>query len=246
MLAEEVLARATAGWQSIEIMSAETAILRAYALACQCRYFEAERELKSVPETLDSAYGIDLYARILWAGGQRSAARRLWGELVCTHPDFEPAAKALSADDDALKFKCERSGWLSRRCLYAVSALAAVMIGVAFSIGKFCGSSVEASSARPKVIGETILHGRFGGAELRALRDGILTNLTDETMLVIQGGSGKQITDRQRRLAVVADCIREITGTPVSKMYFRPSEVSSNDVILQIVPAYSSQEGQQR
>jgi len=236
-----------AGWQSIELMSVESAILRAYALASQCRYIEAERELKSVPEALETPHGIDLYARILWAAGQRAVARSLWEELSRTCPDFEPAAKALSADANALNFECESSRSISKRNIYTIVALVAIAVGASFSVGKFCGSpTIQQQPTRPAVIAETMLPARFGGSELRALKDGILTNLTKETVLIIRGGSGKFITDRQRKLAVIADCIKEIAGVPVTRMYFQPSESSTNDVILQIVPAYSKEEASPR
>lgn len=125
-------------WQSIENMSVDTAILKAYALASQCRYIEAGRELKSVPETLEAPHSMDLYAWILRVTGQRSETRRLWEALACAHPDFESAAKTLEAfakpppsdeeDDDAdIAVK-----GLSNRLMIADAAV--VVVGVPVSV----------------------------------------------------------------------------------------------------------------
>lgn len=236
-------ARVTAGLQSIDAMCVESAILRAYALASQCRYSEAESELKSTPQALETPHGVDLLARILWAAGRRDEARRLWHELSRACPDFEPAKKALEADENALTFDCRCTDPVGRHHVHIILGIVAVAIGLAFSVGKFCGSSKrDEPKAPPAVIAETALHGRFGGNELKALKDGILTNLTAGTVLVIRGGNGRYITDRQKKLAVIADCIKEVAGVPVSKMYFQPSAESTDDVILQIVPVYAGKE----
>lgn len=224
-------------------MSTESAILRAYALASQCKYAEAERELKSTPEALETPHGVDLYARILWAADHRDEARRLWNELSRACPDFEPAKKALSADDNALTFDCQCRDLVRKRHVYVIVGVVAMAIGMAFSVGKLCGSSERTPpNVAPTVIAETSLHGRFGGKELKALKEGVLTNLTSGSVLVIRGGNGKYITDRQKKLAVIADCIKEVAGIPLSKMYFQPSAESTDDVILQIVPAYVEKE----
>lgn len=243
MCAEAASARAMAGLKSIEAMSVESAILRAYALASQCRYSEAEHELKSKTEALETPHGVDLYARILWAADHRDEARRLWNELSRACPDFEPAKKALSADDNALTFDCQCRDLVSRRHVYVIVGVVAMAIGMAFSVGKLCGSSERTPpDVAPTVIAETSLHGRFGGKELKALKEGIFTNLTSKSALVIRGGNGKYITDRQKRLAVIADCIKEIAGIPLSKMYLQPFAESTDDVVFQIVPAYAEKE----
>lgn len=220
-------------------MNVESAILRAYVFASQCNYIEAERTLKSVPETLKTPHGVDLFARILWAAGNKDDARRLWEDLVRQCPNFEPAVKALSSDEGAFRFESADIGLISKRRLYAILGSLAVVIGVTFSLGKFCGSPSEDVPCRT-VIAETVLKGRIGGSDLRVLSEGFLTNLTETTVLVIKGGSGRTITDRQRKLAVIADCIKEVAKIPVTKMYFQPADVSTDDVILQIVPAYSA------
>ena len=72
---------------------------------------------------------------------------------------------------------------------------------------------------------------------MSSLCDGFLTNLTEESVLVIRGGSGRYVTDRLKKLAVIADCIKEVANVPFSKMYFQPADKSVDEIVLQIVPA---------
>lgn len=224
-------------------MNTESAILRAYALASQCRYTEAEQMLKSNPEALNTPQGTDLFARILYASGQKSAAKQAWEQLLLNEPGFEPAQRALSADEAPLTIdendeEGTRDPGRKRLCVFA--ATVAVALGVAFSLGKICGGGAQvAKQTPPAVIAETTLPVKLNGAMLNSLKGGILTNLTGETVLVIRGGRGKYVNDRQNSLANIADCIRMITGVPVSKMFFQPAAESSDVITLQIVPAFA-------
>ena len=221
-------------------MTAESTILRAYAIAAQGNYAEAERLLKSSPESLNSPHGVDLYARILFAAGHRDEARHVWEELVRACPDFESAKRALSED---CKLTIPIETLVTRKKKIVTAAIIAIVIGVAFSVGKLYSPRASAPiDTAPKVIAETVLTEKINGKILTSLKDGFLTNLTEGTSLVISGGQGKYITDRQRKLAVIADCIKEIAKIPVSKMYFQPAEESTDEVRLQIVPSFKPQE----
>jgi len=196
--------------------------------------------LREDRDALQTPHGVDLYARILYAAGQRPAARKVWEELLSIYPDFEPAQKALTADECTLKYNPRELFAPSRRRTYVMVALAAIALGIAYSFGK--KSSVVTYAAQPespKVVAETVVSGPLSGGVLKSIRDGLLTNLTEETVLVISGGSGRYVTDRQRKLAVVADCLKEIAKVPTTKMYFQPGCESSDAITFQIVPAFS-------
>ena len=132
---------------------------------------------------------------------------------------------------------------LSRRL--KVAAVAAVAVGVLVSVlaaVKTCGSQPapqhDCKSSPPAVIAEVSINGAINGKTLTSLREGFLTNLTEEAVLVIRGGVGKYVTDRQKKLAVIADCMLVVAKVPVSKMYLQPAPESTDEIVLQIVPAW--------
>lgn len=227
-------------------MASET-ILKAYAYASQCNYAEAERVLKDDPDALNTPHGVDLYARIFYATGQIDSARKGWEELVRSFPEYEPAQKALDASQGAVRFgNCVGNSCLLTRKI-GVACAVAVVVGIAFSIGKLRHErNVLLPPEPPKVIAEKTISGRINGKVLASLREGFLTNLTDEAVLVISGGSGKYVTDRQRKLAVIADCIKEAAKVPFSKMYFQPASESTDEIILRIIPEWTERKAQDR
>lgn len=119
-------------------MTAESAILRAYALLSQGKYEESEQMLRSVEGVLNTPSGADLFARLRFEQGSEEEARMIWEQIRRAFPDFEPAAKALEAfanpppsddeDDDA---DIVDNG-LSNRL--KIAAAAAVIIGVLVSV----------------------------------------------------------------------------------------------------------------
>ena len=122
-------------------MTAEVAILRAYALASQHRCSEAERMLGSVPDAIRSPSGADLLARIKFEQGDIDSARRIWEEVIRIQPDNEPAKKALECIDAPLLTKrlwgfCSGQKW-------TWLAIMAVLMGVSFSVGKALRSNGE-------------------------------------------------------------------------------------------------------
>lgn len=224
----------------------EKTILKAYALASQCKYAEAEFLLKSDHEALGTPYGLDLYARILYAVGKTEAARHIWEELLRSSPDYEAAKNALDADQNALRFCPSELMGMSRILKLSFVGIAAIALIIAFSIGRACHTSigkachtleVNSTPEPPSVIAEITITGRINGKVLSSLCDGFLTNLTEESVLVIRGGSGRYVTDRLKKLAVIADCIKEVANVPFSKMYFQPADKSVDEIVLQIVPA---------
>ena len=221
-------------------MTAEVAILRAYALASQGKYTEAEVMLKSVPGVIDSPQGADLYARILCATDRMDLARRVWQEILHVQPDNAPAKQAINALDNpatrGLDGDACSTSWKGK---ILVAAIVAMVMGVAFSVGKFigCRNGSDVDGA-PVAIAEERISGKISGATLRELQRGFLTNFNDSCSLIVKGGSGRHVTDRQKRLAVIAECISEVAKIPFSKIFFQPLAEPTEDVILQVVPAY--------
>lgn len=80
-------------------MTSEVAILRAYALATQGRYVDAEKLLKSVDGALDTLDGADLLARIRFEQGDNETAIRIWKQILLLEPSNEKALKALRGID---------------------------------------------------------------------------------------------------------------------------------------------------
>ena len=232
-------------------MTSEVAILRAYALLSQGAYAEAEELLGSVPEALQTPSGADLYARLRFEQGAEDEAKSVWESILTSCPDYEPAAKALEAysmpsqfdEDDGDPSSGAAPCGLSRRL--KVAAVAAVVVGVLVSVlvaVKTCGSQPvpqhDCKPSPPTVIAEMSITGAINGKTLTSLREGFLTNLTEDAVLVVRGGAGKYITDRQKKLAVIADCLSEVAKVPISKMYIQPATESTDEIVLQIVPAW--------
>ena len=222
-------------------MTSEVAILRAYALATQGRYAEAENLLKSVEGALNTTAGADLLARIRFEQGDNESAKCIWEQVLAVEPSNESALKALSATNSSAneEFVCDDLGvCFGRQFKFMFAAVVAVIIGLAFSVGKVCGGRVQSDdqeAERPVIIAEqSIPVGSINGALLRSLKDGILTNMTDSTMLVLLGGNGKYITDRQKRLSVIAECIKLESKVPLSQILFQASDQESESITLSV------------
>lgn len=229
-------------------MSAESTILRSYAFASQGKYGEAEAILKSDADAIRSLHGADLYARILITSGRSESALRVWEEILLEDPKNQLAEKAIEAirNDRTEGLNILRKSMFMHRLIRG--AIIAVACGLLFSLGKWCGaSSSNSEGAIAESAGSTaqrtvIVSNRITGKVLADLRDGFLTNLTDNTVLIVKGGDGKYVTDRQRKLAVVAECISGIAKVPMSKMYFQPSELSVEEITLSIVDMEQDEE----
>ncbi len=221
-------------------MTVENAILRAYALASQYKYHEAEDALRSVDGAMSSLHGADLYARILCATGRKDSARGIWEEILHVQPDNEAAKLAIQSLDAPVAVDLNGvSNGIAKNYKIVIAAVLALGVGFAFSLGKHIGGTVPAEQPEvPTILAETTVGGKISGKILKELEHGFLTNLTENCALVIKGGSGKYITDRQKRLAVLADCIKEATKIPISQMYFQPGDESADTYTLQIVPCW--------
>ena len=222
-------------------MSIEVAILRAYAFASQSKYVEAEQLLSSVPEALNTPSGADLFARIKFEQGDESTARRIWEELLTVDPSNESARRALAAIDSQSGFLLTEGSeaCFCHRFKYACAVLIFAMLGAAFAIGKICGGAVQSEIAlkaeAPVIVAEqSIPVGAINGALLRSLKDGILTNMTDSATLVLSGGKGKYITDRQKRLSIIAECINMEAKVPLSQILFQASGQGADSVTLSV------------
>ena len=227
-------------------MTAEVAILRAYAFASQGKYAEAEQLLASVPEALNTPSGADLFARIKFEQGDVATARRIWEELLVVDATNESAKNALAAIDAPLEMSeiDEPATCFCRRRKYVCAAVLAVLLGFAFSLGKAWQGKVPPSKDESTICAETEPQSRIiaeqtldiskiNGKVLSQLRDGILTNMTEKTMLVLSGGRGKYITDRQNCLSVIAEIVCANTKVPLSKILFKTSE--KDDGVVKIV-----------
>ena len=219
-------------------MTVENAILRAYALASQGKYREAEDVLRSVDGAMSSLHGADLYARILCATGRKDSARGIWEEILHVQPDNEAAKLAIQSLDAPVAVDLNGvSNGIAKNYKIVIAAVLALGVGFAFSLGKHIGGTVPAEQPEvPTILAETTVGGKISGKILKELEHGFLTNLTENCALVIKGGCGKYITDRQKRLAVLADCIKEVKRIPISQMYFQPGDEPADAYTLQIIP----------
>jgi len=222
-------------------MTVEVAILRAYAFASQGKYAEAEQLLASVPEVLNSPSGADILARIKFEQGDESTARRIWEELRDIEPTNESVRNALAAIDQPTDLSAMENAeaCLCRRFKYACAVVIVSLLGLAFFFGTICGSKGQAEVAQEAgktgVIAEQSIPVRaINGALLRSLKDGILTNMTDSTALVLSGGKGKYISDRQKRLSIIAECIEMESKVPLSKILLQASDQESDSITLSV------------
>jgi hypothetical protein len=88
-----------------------------------------------------------------------------------------------------------------------------------------------------RIIAEQTLDiSKINGKILEELSNGILTNMTDNTVLVISGGMGKYVTDRQRSLSVIAESISQIAGVQMGDILISVAEDSQKEVNIAIVP----------
>ena len=230
-------------------MTAEVAILRAYAFASQGKYAEAVQTLASVPEALNTPAGADLIARIRFEQGHETAARRIWEAILAVDPANEPARKALSALDAQPEApeKVEREPCLGRRRKYVRAAVLAALLGIAFSVGKAWrgtpqrnGGEVRAEAElRPRIIaGQTLEISKINGKVLGELREGLLTNLTDSTVLVLSGGRGRYAAERAKSLSVIVDSLSAVAGVPASSILFQVGDTSSSNVSFSVVSRF--------
>lgn len=218
-------------------MIATTTIQRSFALACKGKYDIAEELLTSSPETLQTPHGADLYARILFATGRRESARAVWEKILEAAPDYEPARLALEAGTSGRKFKlCNLfRGYNLRRCLVAMLAVIVVIESFILTTNNR-REETGAPPTPPSVILTATIPSDLMRESLQSLQKGFLTNLTEKSILLIRGGVGRYITDRQRQLAVLTECLTASTGIPSSKVYLQPAAESTNTIELLIVP----------
>ena len=208
-------------------MTSEVAILRAYAFASQGKYAEAEQVLSSVPEVLNTPSGADLFARIRFEQGDVETARRIWEELLVVDPSNESARNALAAIDSPIELSTTEDAAACCFCYrfrYACAAVVIVLLGMAFFIGKICGGKAQVGTT-PEVDSSIIIAEQsipvraINGALLRSLKEGILTNMTDETVLILSGGRGRLVADKVRNLAIIAECLNYETKVPFGKLF---------------------------
>ena len=226
-------------------MTAEVAILRAYAFASQGKYAEAEQMLNSMPEALDTPSGADLLARIRFELGDVDSARRIWEEQLRIDPSYEPARKALAILNDPSSGEVAETCFC-RRWKYFGIAILGVLLVLSFFLGKARSrvpweSPVQqvAQDTPPKapVIAEQTLEmSKINGKVLAGLRNGILTNMTENTMLVISGGRGKYLPERLQDLSVIVDSLSTWSSIPITNIMFQAGGASSSNVILSVIP----------
>lgn len=229
-------------------MTPEVAILRAYAFASQGKYAEAEQLLASVPEALNTPPGADLFARIKFEQGDIATARRIWEELLVVDATNESVRNALAAIDVPLTVSeiDEPAPCFCRRRKYVCAAVLALLLGLAFSLGKAWQGRATPSKngfiactetgTQSRIIAEQTLDiSKINAKVLSQLRDGILTNMNDNTMLVLSGGRGKYNMDRQNCLSVIAETVCIHAKVPLSKILFKASEKNDGVVKMTVV-----------
>lgn len=222
-------------------MTAEVAILRAYAFASQGKYDEAEQLLASVPEVLNTPSGADLLARIKFEQGDESTARRIWEELLAVDPSSESARIALAALDSSSGFSAAEDAepCFCHRFKYSCVVVFAVLLGVAFSIGKMCGGKGQPATtpkeSSPVVVAEQSIPVRkINDALVSSLNDWVLTNITDSTVLVLTGGSRKSIAGRLNQLSFLAESIKKESNVPLPPILFQALDHESDSITLSI------------
>lgn len=226
-------------------MTAEVAILRAYAFATQGKYAEAEQLLVSAPEALNTPSGADLLARIKFEQGDEVAARQIWEQIRTVDPANESVREALAAIDTQEPINDSPSRWW--RCRkFVVAALLAILVGASFSLGKAWRSASSEPTdqqiaslvpPQPSVIAKQALEiPKINAKVLAELRNGILTNMTDKTMLVVSGGRGKYVPERVSELSVIVDSLSSVSGVPMTNIMFQACGVSCSTVTLSVVP----------
>ncbi|MBR4614358.1 MAG: hypothetical protein IKO55_02025 [Kiritimatiellae bacterium] len=119
-------------------MTAEVAILRAYALASQRKYSKAKRMLGAVPEALRTTSGADLLARIIFEEGDAETARAIWKKILRFDPVNEAARKALSVPDAPRARIRTRLLRFCRKWKCARTPLRALAAAVRHFLGRFC------------------------------------------------------------------------------------------------------------
>lgn len=119
-------------------MTAEVAILRAYALASQRKYSAAKRMLVSVPEALRTTSGTDLLARILFEEGDAETARGIWKKILRFDPANEAARKALAVPEDTRARIGTRLRRFCRKWKCARAPLLALAAAARHFLGRFC------------------------------------------------------------------------------------------------------------
>ena len=223
-------------------MTSEVAILRAYALATQGRYAEAENLLKSADGALNTTAGADLLARIRFEQGDIESAKHIWEQVLSVEPTNESALMALNVSNTTMDEESvcdDLEECFCHRFKFMCVAVIAVLIGLAFSIGKMCGGKRQSEDTqefdRPVVIAEqSIPAGAINGALLRSLKDGILTNMTCGATLVLLGGKGKDVTERQKQLSIIAECIKMKAEVPLSQILFQASDQETDSITLSV------------
>lgn len=79
--------------------NSSTVLLCAYTLAKAKHYAEAEASILSHPEIAKTPPALDLLARLRIEQNDFIEARRIWEDLLSTHPNYMPARNALKHFD---------------------------------------------------------------------------------------------------------------------------------------------------
>lgn len=231
-------------------MTVESVILRAYAKASQGKLAEAELLLRQKPESLTLVQGLDLRARILTAKGLKDEARIVWEDVLLRDPDNQSARLALDALSSDVPEHLQVEGGFSLKAKLLCSTCLAIMLGLAFSLGKGCsqggrGGRVVAPD-EGSAIEDIVVGARVNGKVLQGLSEGILTNCTDATFLVLSGGQGKDAIARNRNLAALALSVSEVCHIPIERIYTNPSDVDCQGYRLRIIPAWKDKKDHEK
>ena len=226
-------------------MTVESVILRAYALLSQGEYEAAEQTLKSLNGVLNTPAGADLFARLRFEQGAEEEAHRIWEDIHRTCPEFLPAVSALEAFENPPHDEVAETCFCRKWKFISIAALAVLLV-LSFFLGEAGNrapleSPVQqvAQDALPKapVIAEQALEiSKINGKVLAGLKNGILTNMTEKTMLVISGGRGKYVPERVQDLSVIVDSLSAVSGIPMTNIMFQAGGASSSNVILSVIP----------
>lgn len=188
-------------------MTCETAILRAYALASQCRTAEAEALLKSFPESLNTIHGKDLLARIKYESGDEAAARLLWEEILKLDPSNDEAKNAIGAIGHPEQFESDGCS-CGRKCKIVLCVALLISMGLGIVIGRLTTAPTQPPPSPAIPSGSTLAEfqaDKIDPTTIERFKSEFLPAAGTNSYVVLSGGAGKDAITRKNRLAALAE-----------------------------------------
>lgn len=182
-------------------VTAESQILRAYALASQHKYEDAIRILEADPDVLTMRTGAELLARIRLEQGDPRTALQIWLQILRQNPDDGAARKAVEV---------LRHGMLPRqgKILYWTVGVASFVLALCVSA---CLMRSDIGRGCPKCqreVVEIVETNQLSSQVVEAICGQISSNLTEHSRIELSGGIGDRTWMKKRRLLILDELIR--------------------------------------